>query len=224
MTKTKFYNIMDGNHPLSRKQKALYDYLFPIINKEVILLVSKDDGKDYNVLDVVNGDSFLALNQNGLAVCDTFENENGGIGYYVVCFYDTSDVKECEKTTWDISRHSEQGEDFDGLGHSDLIIIDDDGNLLKCSQKTSLFESKKSTRKSIKESKTNYLTVEEFCNLCAKIFIHYEIWSFDGHNRYEESYDLSRIKSCPYKKYDVLMWDVQNDVLILYIENNAIPS
>jgi hypothetical protein len=86
-----------------------------------------------------------------------------------------------------------------------------------------LEESKNSARKSIKESKTNYLTVEEFCNLCAKIFIHYEIWSFDGHNRYEESYDLSKIKSCPYKKYDVLMWDVQNDVVILYIENNAIP-
>ena len=163
MAKTKFYNVMDGNHPLSRKQKALYDYLFSIINKEVILLVSKDDGKDYNVLDVVNGDSFLALNQNGLAVCDTFENENGGIGYYVVCFYDTSDVKEYEKTTWDISRHPEQGENFDGLGHSDLIIIDNDGNLLKCSQKTSLFESKKSKRKSLKESrKKGYIRKTEY--------------------------------------------------------------
>lgn len=151
MAKTKFYNMMDGKHPLSRKQEALYDYLLSIINKEVILLVSKDDGRDDNILDVVNGDSFLALNQNGLAVCDTFENENG-IEYYVICFYDTSDVKEYEKTTWDISRHPEKGENFDGLGYSDLIIIDDKGNLLKCSQKTSLFESKESARKSIKES------------------------------------------------------------------------
>ena len=86
-----------------------------------------------------------------------------------------------------------------------------------------LNESKKFARKSIKESKTNYLTVEEFCNLCAKVFIHYEIWSFDGHNRYEESYDLSKIKYSPYKNHDVLMWDFDKDVLILYIENNAIP-
>lgn len=41
---------------------------------------------------------------------------------------------------------------FDKLDYSDLIIIDDKGNLLKCSQNTSLFESKTSTRKSIKES------------------------------------------------------------------------
>lgn len=84
-------------------------------------------------------------------------------------------------------------------------------------------ESKTSARKSLKESKTNYLTVEEFCNLCAKVFIHYEIWSFDGHNIYEESYDLSKIKYSSYKNHDVLMWDFDKDVLILYIENNAIP-
>lgn len=179
MAKTKFYSIMDGKHPLSRKQKALYNYLLPIINKEVILLVSKDDGGDDNILDVVNGDSFLELNQNGLAVCDTFVNENGLIEYYVICFYDTSDVKEYEKTTWDISRHPEKGENFDGLGYSDLIIIDDKGNLLKCSQKTSLFESKKSARKSIKESYLDEVTnlyffdldVDEECEVQLENFV-----------------------------------------------------
>lgn len=180
MAKTKFYSIMDGEHPLSRKQKALYDYLFPIINKEVILLVSKDDDRDDNILDVVNGDSFLELNQNGLAVCDTFVNENGLIEYYVICFYDTSDVKEYEKTTWDISRHPEKGENFDGLGYSDLIIIDDKGNLLKCSQKTSLFESKKSARKSIKENKM-ILSFEAFKDICVEEIGYSYIGSFNEH-------------------------------------------
>lgn len=111
----------------------------------------------------------------------------------------------------------------DKHNHHQSLRLDKFDEYIRYNLLDSFEESKKTVRKSIKESKTNYLTVEEFCNLCAKIFIHYEIWSFDGHNRYEESYDLSRIKSCPYKKYDVLMWDVQNDVLILYIENNAIP-
>lgn len=216
MAKTKFYSIMDGKHPLSRKQKALYDYLLPIINKEVILLVSKDDGRDDNILDVINGDSFLELNQNGLAVCDTFENENGLIEYYVICFYDTSDVKEYEKTTWDISRHPEKGENFDGLGYSDLIIIDDKGNLLKCSQKTSLFESKKSVCKSITESKSSirfedFVESNAYIDLTYLVYVGYEkdyhvVNERDIYEYHKEWLQLNVYKWIIGSKYDVTVY------------------
>ena len=215
MAKTKFYSIMNGKHPLSRKQQALYNYLLPIINKEVILLVSKDDGRDDNILDVVNGDSFLELNQNGLAVCDTFVNENGLIEYYVICFYDTSDIQEYEKTTWDISRHPEKGENFDGLGYSDLIIIDDKGNLLKCSQKTSLFESKKSARKSIKEAFDDGITVKEFC-FWGHSGNTVEIWTIDG--VLCDTFEVRNVGKSEYKNYEIHGWDCAKNTMIIYIK------
>ena len=215
MAKTKFYSIMNGKHPLSRKQQALYNYLLPIINKEVILLVSKDDGRDDNILDVVNGDSFLELNQNGLAVCDTFVNENGLIEYYVICFYDTSDIQEYEKTTWDISRHPEKGENFDGLGYSDLIIIDDKGNLLKCSQKTSLFESKKSARKSIKEAFDDGITVKEFC-FWGHSGNTVEIWTIDG--VLCDAFEVRNVGKSEYKNYEIHGWDCVKNTMIIYIK------
>ena len=83
-------------------------------------------------------------------------------------------------------------------------------------------ESKESARKSIKESSFSFVTVNDFCKHCATNYKHCEIWSVDGHHKYDEFDNLNKSNKSPYKYHEIMMWDVQNDTIILYIENNAL--
>ena len=76
--------------------------------------------------------------------------------------------------------------------------------------------------KSIKESSFSFVEVGEFCKHCATNYKDCEIWSVDGNTLYEKVDNLNKINKSQYKYHEVLLWDVQDDTIILYIEDNAL--
>lgn len=81
---------------------------------------------------------------------------------------------------------------------------------------------KKSATKSIIESKKDTLTVENLCTHNARVYDLVEIWDIEGHHMYD-SFKIDDAKKSPYKFHEVDLWDWQQDRLVIYIENNAIP-
>lgn len=82
-------------------------------------------------------------------------------------------------------------------------------------------ESKESARKSIKESSFSFVTVSDFCKHCASN-MPCQIWSVDGHHKYDEVSNLNKVQKSSYKYHEVMMWDIQYGTIILYIENDAL--
>lgn len=147
MAKAKFYSLITTDF-LSRKQRVLKNYLENLLkDDQVILKVGKDDNGRTETLTVVNGDEYLELNQNGLAICDVNRN-NGLYEYKVQCFYDTSNIGSDSgsesKRYFIYSRHTDlNGFDADNNFKSDFLFLDEEGKPDKSKNvpQKSIFES-----------------------------------------------------------------------------------
>ena len=77
------------------------------------------------------------------------------------------------------------------------------------------YESKKSARKSIKESADDIITVKEFCfwghggNIV-------EIWTIDG--VLCDSFEVRNVGKSEYKNYEIHGWDCAKNTVIIYIK------
>lgn len=136
---------------MSRKQKALYNFLLDKLKEHQEILIVGLDNKDEKytpTLNVINGDKFLSLNQNGLAICNVYP-EDELYEYEVVTFYDTSDAQENgEGLVYQISRHT-SGQSTDELGSSTWFTISQEGKLVQTDQQLSLFQSRKPIKSSV---------------------------------------------------------------------------
>ena len=83
-------------------------------------------------------------------------------------------------------------------------------------------ESKKSVRKSIKESSFSFVTVSDFCKHCATNNIHCELWSNDGYTKYAEFENTNKIAKTQYWYHEIAMWDILKNGFILYLRDNDI--
>lgn len=157
-------------------------------------------------------------------VIDYILDRKDGYGYDVKEFYDACMAYE----EFDIARALDSGTEKDVKKALCNYVIDNDYSKSICKYINSenwlegFEESKKSARKSIKESSFSFVTVNDFCKHCATNYKHCEIWSVDGHHKYDEFDNLNKSNKSPYKYHEIMMWDVQNDTIILYIENNAL--
>ena len=86
-----------------------------------------------------------------------------------------------------------------------LIELDDDV----------IVESKKSARKSIKESTDDIITVKEFCFWGHSGNI-VEIWTIDG--VLCDSFEVRNVGKSEYKNYEIHGWDCAKNTVIIYIK------
>ena len=115
--------------------------------------------------------------------------------------------------------------DFSVLGDFDFRTFELDGytiSVVKYVTMNNLKESaRKSTKESIKESSFSFVSVSDFCKHCASN-MPCQIWSVDGHHKYDEVSNLNKVQKSSYKYHEVMMWDIQYGTIILYIENDAL--
>ena len=77
------------------------------------------------------------------------------------------------------------------------------------------FESKESSRKSIKESADDIITVKEFCFWGHSGNI-VEIWTIDG--VLCDSFEVRNVGKSEYKNYEIHGWDCAKNTVIIYIK------
>ena len=140
----KFIKIKRLSDLESSKQRILYSYLKNKLEDGYeIFKVSQNGTTDYTTF-INDPYNFLALNMNGLAICEGQEgNAFKGPYYTAIAFYDTSNIQDNdEEPVYHISRHNRQ--DFnDGLGDSSWFELDTYGNLIQTDKQLNLFNSTK---------------------------------------------------------------------------------
>lgn len=188
------------------------------IDHETALLC--DDVSKYSSDELIRSltDFYYTLRTKGLAYTESKKSARKSLKeskYKVGDFKNTSNrqisisyVNEEDNPLWVGS--PDELNDCDYLNY-DVEEVGEEGKTLYLS----IEESKKSARKSIKESADDIITVKEFCFWGHSGNI-VEIWTIDG--VLCDSFEVRNVGKSEYKNYEIHGWDCAKNTVIIYIK------